>query len=109
MAGPSSTETLRANILGRDVHLVADHASGMAPEPVPEVAPSAPAELIIDDCRGFKLFATSNSVLDPEHLTLVLYWTESKPRSLTILGTSPSCRKFLRDFIKRTSPEISVP
>jgi len=85
----------RANVLGRDVRLIAYHNGEMAPEAVPEVAPREPNDLVVDDCRGLELFDTPQEVLDSEGLTIVLYWLEpggKRDRSLTILGSTPSCR-----------------
>ena len=99
-----STSSVRANILGKDIHLVAYHNGPLAPEAAPEVAPKSPAHLVVDDCRGLVLFNTPSEILDSEHLTIELDWTETEARSLLILGTSPSCLALVQARIKQASP-----
>ena len=99
-----------ANILGKDIHLIAYHNGPEAAEASPEIAPRTPVDLIISDCRAFKVFNTATTSFDPETSIAVLEWFDtgvSRDRTLTILGSSPSCRAVVERLAREGSGETT--
>jgi hypothetical protein len=83
--------TLRPNVRGADIRVIAD--SGVH-DPDPVVVPAAPPHLVIDDCRDFVLFHVPDTFSNPDSGIVILNWQEGgdrQHRSLTILAKSPSC------------------
>ncbi len=83
--------TLRPNVRGADIRVVADSGEH---DPAPVVLPAAPRRLVIDDCRGFVLFHVPDTFSNPDSGIVILNWDEPpdhRQRSLTILAKSPSC------------------
>jgi hypothetical protein len=82
--------TLRPNVRGADIRVVADSGEH---DPAPVVLPAAPRHLVIDDCHGFVLFHVPDTFSNPHTGIVILNWSEEgdRQRSLTILARSPSC------------------
>jgi hypothetical protein len=82
--------TLRPNVRGADIRVVADSGEH---DPSPVVLPASPLHLVTDDCRGFVLFHVPDTFSNPDSGIVILNWDEApeKQRSLTILARSPSC------------------
>lgn len=78
------------NIRGSEIRLVRYERSDV--EAAPIVSPSKPPDLVMDNCRGFRLFNSASSSYDAERGILTLDWTEgTRNRSLTIYTKSKSC------------------
>lgn len=93
----------QANILGKDIRLIAYHNGPEAAEASPEIAPRKPIDLVINDCRGFKVFNTATTSFDSETSIAVLEWFDPgmrQDRTLTILGSSPSCRAVIEHLAR---------
>jgi hypothetical protein len=83
--------SLRPNVRGADIHVVADSGEH---DPAPIVVPATPLHLVIDDCRDFVLFHVPDTFSNPDSGIIILNWQEPpdhRLRSLTILARSSSC------------------